>query len=104
MLTFKSSLSDNAGLFAIMNNITKIKNNKTKVMSLLKSIFLVNYTKKIQPDHDLNSTLGGNSFRISVVLDHLSQLCPVKDYFNGTYLACCEVQTAFVKENFTISE
>ena len=36
-------------------------------------------------------TSGGSSFRTEVNGENSKVLCPYRDYFNGTYLICCDV-------------
>ena len=53
-------------------------------------------------------TWGGSSFRTELFGDNSRVMCPYKDYFNGTYLICCDVveQTSIVKlihEHFNFS-
>ena len=47
-------------------------------------------------------TRGGSKFRIRVSSKIHVQVCPIKDYFNGTYLACCTIDKTFIHENYEI--
>ena len=53
-------------------------------------------------------TWGGSSFRTELSGDNSRVMCPYRDYFNGTYLICCDVveQVSVVKlihEHFNFS-
>ena len=50
------------------------------------------------------STGGGANFRVEVTSPTLRQICPVRDYLNGTYLSCCmiDVMTNTQPYNITI--
>ena len=47
-------------------------------------------------------TQGGSSFRITATSDLHKQSCPVKDYLNGTYLACCSIDKTQKIDKYTI--
>ena len=47
-------------------------------------------------------SIGGSSFRIEATSPLHSQICGVKDYFNGTYLSCCNVDTTFIQDVYRI--
>ena len=45
---------------------------------------------------------GGTTFRVNVTSDRTSQVCPWKDYLDGSYMACCLVDTTFIKTRYNI--
>ena len=46
---------------------------------------------------------GGSSFRINAGSRMFKQVCPTKDYFNGTYLSCCTIDKSHLNSSYTIT-
>ena len=112
ILSSKADLPYDAGLLAILYRIKAVPHTENFNESLLETSFNINYTETTLPNQNRlfriiiqssNTTRGGGNFRIFANSDHVSQLCPVKDYFNGTYLSCCEIRDDLIKEDFTLS-
>ena len=45
---------------------------------------------------------GGTTFRVNVTSDRTSQVCPWKDYLDGSYMVCCLVDTTFIKTRYKV--
>ena len=50
-----------------------------------------------------NASSGGSNFRVNVTSAVHIQVCPVKDFFNGTYLVCCSLDRSLPVQQCTIS-
>ena len=46
---------------------------------------------------------GGSSFRINAGSEMFREVCPTKDYFNGTYLSCCTIDTTHLNASYSIT-
>ena len=57
---------------------------------------------EIQELYDNKLTQGGANFRVNIVSFSTSLVCPVHDYFNGTYLVECVVDLTYVLDSYTI--
>ena len=45
----------------------------------------------------------GSSFRVNAGSRVFKQVCPTKDYFNGTYLSCCTIDKYHLNSCYTIT-
>ena len=48
-------------------------------------------------------TKGGSNFLIRSSSKRHLQICPIKDYFNGTYLACCTIDKTHMHDKYEIN-
>ena len=56
----------------------------------------------IREQKDKRSSDGGSSFRVNAGSAMHSQVCPVKDYLNGTYMSCCTIDTTYISDQYQI--
>ena len=57
---------------------------------------------EIQELYNNKLTQGGANFRVNVTSFNTSLICPVHDYFNGTYFVECVVDLTYVLDSYTI--
>lgn len=86
------------------HQLSILKYNYSVLTNYLQSETSTNLLKIIITETYSNmNTEGGSTFRIDLTSQLHRQVCPVKDFFNGTYLSCCLVDTKVITYNFTVA-